>query len=80
MSKFFLHGWMLDMFLNVQGLDGLEFVLRIWDLYLLHGEPILYCLALAILKSKFTKLNNAPMQAWLDFFKDIKKLKVPLHY
>ena len=65
------------MFVNVQGLEGLEFVLRIWDLYLLHGEPILYCIALAILKSKLHKLNNAPMQTWLDFFSRVKKIKIP---
>ena len=51
----------MNMFVNVQGLEGLEFVLRIWDIYLLHGEAILYCVAIAILKSKLHKLNNAPM-------------------
>ena len=51
-NEFFLYEWMLAMFVNVQGLEGVEFVLRIWDLYLLHGEPILYCFALVILKSK----------------------------
>jgi len=76
-SEFFLHGWMINMFVNVQGLEGLEFVLRIWDLYLLHGEPIIYCIAISILKSKLYKLNAAPMQTWLDFFSKIKKLKIP---
>jgi hypothetical protein len=74
---------MMTMFCNVQGLEGIEFVLRIWDLYLLHGEAIIYCVALAILKSKLHKLNNAPMQNWQDFFHKIKKLKLPqqsLHY
>ena len=76
-SEFFLHGWMMALFCNVQGLDGVEFVFRIWDLYLLHGEPIIYCVTLAILKSKLYKLNDAPMQYWLDFFQKIKKLKLP---
>lgn len=65
------------MFQNVQGLEGIEFVLRIWDLYLLHGEPILYCVALVILKNKFYKLNSAPMQSWLEYFTQIKKIKTP---
>jgi len=60
-NEYFLHGWMTAMFGNVQGLEGIEFVLRIWDLYLLHGEAVIYCVALAILKSKLHKLNNAPM-------------------
>lgn len=60
-NEYFLHGWMMAMFGNVQGLEGIEFVLRIWDLYLLHGEAVIYCVALAILKSKLHKLNNAPM-------------------
>ena len=76
-NEYFLHGWMMAMFGNVQGLEGIEFVLRIWDLYLLHGEAIIYCVALAILKSKLHKLNNAPMQNWQDFFHKIKRLKLP---
>lgn len=52
---------MMAMFYNVQGLEGIELILRIWDAYLLHGEPIIYCIALAILKSKLHKMNNAPM-------------------
>ena len=58
-------------------------VLRIWDLYLLYGEPILYCIALVILKRKYVSLCDAPMQTWLDFFSQIKKIKVPsqnLHF
>jgi len=51
-TEFFLHGWMLNMFMKVEGLEGIEFTLRIWDLYLLHGESILYCFALVILKTK----------------------------
>ena len=46
-------------------------------MYLLHGEPILYCVALVILRVKLYKLNNAPMQSWLDFFSRIKKIKIP---
>ena len=65
------------MFSNVQGLEGLEFVLRIWDIYLLHGESVLYCFAIVILKSKLQSLTNAPMTDWLDAFSDIKKLKIP---
>jgi hypothetical protein len=68
---------MMAMFYNVQGLEGIEFILRIWDSYLLHGEPIIYCIALAILKSKLHKMNNAPMQTWEDFFSRIKLLKIP---
>lgn len=60
-NEFFLHGWMMAMFMNVQGLEGIEFVLRIWDLFFIHGEPIIYCVALVILKAKFYKLTNAPM-------------------
>jgi len=48
--EFILHEWLMTLFLNVQGFEGLEFTLRIWDLYLLHGESILYCIALSILK------------------------------
>lgn len=76
-SEYYLHGWMMAMFVNVQGLEGIEFVLRIWDAFLLHGESILYCLVLAILQRKFRDLNNAPMQNWLDFFSNIKKIQVP---
>lgn len=78
-NEFFLHGWIIAMFSNVQGLEGIEFVLRIWDLYLLHGESILYCIALVILKSQIHKLHNAPMKNWLDFFSKIKKLEMPKH-
>ena len=60
-NEFFLHGWMMAIFNNIQGLEGIEFSLRIWDMYLLHGEPILYCVALVILSVKLHKLNNAPM-------------------
>ena len=60
-SEFFLHGWMLTLFLKVQGLEGIEFTLRVWDLYLLHGEPILYCLTLVILKMKSKQISNAPL-------------------
>lgn len=76
-TEYFLHGWMMAMFCNVQGLEGIEFIFRIWDLYLLHGEPIIYCVTLAILGSKLHKLNNAPMQNWHDFFYRIKKIKIP---
>lgn len=78
-TEFFLHGWMLALFHKVQGLDGIEFTLRIWDLYLLLGEPILYCFALVTLKSKLHQLSNAPMRTWLEFFDGIKKLKIPEH-
>ena len=67
----------MAIFNNIQGLEGIEFSLRIWDMYLLHGEPILYCVALVILRVKLYKLNNAPMQSWLDFFSRIKKIKIP---
>lgn len=76
-SEYFLHGWLMAMFLNVQGLEGIEFILRVWDLFLLHGEPILYCFALVILKSRLNQLNNAPMKTWLDFFYGVKSLKLP---
>lgn len=76
-DEFFIYGWLMAMFHNVQGLEGIEFVLRIWDLYLLHGEPILYCFALVILKGKEKSFQNAPMERWLDFFSGLKKLRVP---
>ena len=65
------------MFAKVQGLEGLELVLRIWDIYLLYGESVLYCFAIVILKSKLQTLTNAPMTDWLDAFDDMKKLKIP---
>jgi len=58
-------------------LEGLEFVLRIWDTYLLHGESILYCFALVILRYKLNQYNTAPLQQWLNLFSDIKKLNLP---
>ena len=76
-NEFFLYDWMITMFTKVQGLEGIELVLRIWDIYLLHGEPILYCFALVILKLKHRSLNNAPMNYWLDYFTDMKNLDFP---
>ena len=38
------------MFMDIQGQEGLELVLRIWDLTLVHGEAFLYCMALAVLQ------------------------------
>lgn len=70
---------MHELFCNVQGLDGLELVLRIWDIYLLKGEAILYCVALAIIRQKALKLSNAPMYEWLEHFRSLKKLRIPEH-
>ena len=75
--EFYLMRWLSTLFLNVQGLEGLEFCLRIWDQYLLHGEPFLYCVAIAIMKYKQHKLANQPMETCLAFFQRIKSLKIP---
>ena len=80
---FYLIGWMGTLFLKVQGLEGLELCMRIWDNYLLYGEPFLYCIAIAIIKSRQHKLQNQAAGTCLAYFTKIKNLKVPqqsLHY